>query len=322
MLNHVLPNRVVAVGTAASIVLLSLGVPVSSQTLQDRIDAVRMKRALEARERAAAVAPAEPVVTIDSKLAQRINFRLDRVGFRESLERWSARADVPMFINWAAMENDGVDPEVPVTLELEQLPAAQVLLVLMDVGSTEFRFIAEVEPWGVQVRTREQANRDTQVRVYDVADLVMAIPSFDDAPELELGDVLEASNSSGGGQTIFQDDSESETDELSKQERGEALAETIRQTVEPDVWQSNGGEYSSMRYVNGRLIVRAPAYVHSQIGGSAVFGTPDSETGYRLRTPQPVARSGATPGDSDAPDTAGVSGVEPNPQAVSGIDAE
>ena len=41
----------------------------------------------------------------------------------------------------------------------------------------------------------------------------------------------------------------------------------ILETVEPFAWESAGGSYATLRYTSGVLIVRAPDYVHRQIGG-------------------------------------------------------
>ena len=41
----------------------------------------------------------------------------------------------------------------------------------------------------------------------------------------------------------------------------------IRDSVEPDGWVNAGGDWASMRYYVGTLIVRAPDYIHRQIGG-------------------------------------------------------
>ena len=37
--------------------------------------------------------------------------------------------------------------------------------------------------------------------------------------------------------------------------------------VEPDGWADNGGEWGTIRYYQGTLIVRAPDFMHRQIGG-------------------------------------------------------
>lgn len=47
---------------------------------------------------------------------------------------------------------------------------------------------------------------------------------------------------------------------------GEELASIITGTIEPDIWQENGGR-SSIRYFRGNLIISAPRRIHELIGG-------------------------------------------------------
>ncbi len=322
-------KRSPAVVLSALLTLTLGGVPdAAAQSLQDRVEYLRAKRAREARAAEEAALPTGP--SIDRLLAKRMDFQLTEVGFQEALEVWSERTGVRMLVNWAAMDNDGVDPDVPITVDLRDLPAARVLLVLLDVGSTEFRFIAEVEPWGMQVRTREQANRDVHVRIYDVRDLVMEIPNFTDAPSFELSEALQGNSGGQGGSStsIFGENEDNDEDEPTAQERGDELAETIRQTVEPDIWRNNGGEFSSINFTNGRLIVRAPIYVHSQIGGSALIGRPETPTGYAFRTRNggmrspgaaPVVGNPAVNAAAPRPRSTGVAGVADAPQDVAGV---
>jgi len=53
--------------------------------------------------------------------------------------------------------------------------------------------------------------------------------------------------------------------------------------VEPDAWVERGGGDATIRYYTGTLIVRAPDFVHRQLGG------------YPFAT-RPVSRGGAVPG--------------------------
>ena len=316
----------------STLLLLALGAAPEAfaQSLQDRVEYLRLKRAREARAAEQAARPVGP--TIDQRLAQRMDFQLNNVGFQEALEVWSERTGVRMLVNWAAMENDGVGPGRADHGRTARDAGRAGVVDPADVGSTEFRFIAEVEPWGMQVRTRQQANRDVQVKIYDVRDLVMEIPHFTDAPSFELSEVLQgnAGGQGGGNAGIFGDNEDNDDDEPTAQERGDELAETIRQTVEPDIWRTNGGEFSSINFTNGRLIVRAPLYVHGQIGGSALIGRPETPTGFAFRTRNggmrtPVVRQAAegAPAVGAArqplPPSTGVAGVAHNPQNVAGV---
>jgi hypothetical protein len=46
------------------------------------------------------------------------------------------------------------------------------------------------------------------------------------------------------------------------------IAQLIRDTIEPDIWLENGGQYGTIRYYDGRLIVSAAPFVQRQIGSS------------------------------------------------------
>ena len=51
--------------------------------------------------------------------------------------------------------------------------------------------------------------------------------------------------------------------------------------VEPDGWEANGGTWGSIRYYQGTLIIRAPDFMHRQIGG---YPFPIRPTGSARRT--------------------------------------
>ena len=44
------------------------------------------------------------------------------------------------------------------------------------------------------------------------------------------------------------------------------IADTIREIIEPDIWAAHGGTAGAISYYQGNLIIRAPNYVHRQIG--------------------------------------------------------
>ncbi len=283
-------------GAAITMVLLGLAGGATGQGLSERIDRVRSERGASgaaADERGVDEAAARREVA--RRLAAPMAITLEARPLRGAFEAWAELAGVALVVDWRAMEIDGVDVERPVTLELAAsggaegfggaegsggVAAADVLLLLMDAASEELRFVAEVKSYGVRVRTRDRANRDVVTRVYDVRDLVMEVPMFDDAPSLDLRDALSNTSSGGGGGGgggasgggVFRVEELAGDGERprTKDERGALLAEAVRGTVEPDIWRENGGEYSSLRYRQGLLIVRAPAYVHAQIGRAAV----------------------------------------------------
>ena len=80
-----------------------------------------------------------------------------------------------------------------------------------------------------------------------------------------------SSGGSRGDGSIFRDTDRrgEDRDELRIEQRiqkTEDITRLIRDTIEPDIWQANGGQYCSVRHFEGRLIVNAPMCVHHQIG--------------------------------------------------------
>ncbi|MEM8783309.1 MAG: hypothetical protein AAGE65_10710 [Planctomycetota bacterium] len=300
------------IGRACCFALLGLACwsgSAHAQSLRERIDATRL-------ERATAPPVAQPQgPTLATLLDRRTSVRFEATPFDDALRSWSRDTGVGLLINRPAWDNLGVDRAAPVTVQLDDVPAAQALLILLDLGSDTFEFVAEPAPGGegarrpgLQVRTKQEANRDAFVRVYDVRDLVMEVPNFTDAPSMDLDEALRGE----GGSTFEEADDAPEPRTM--QERGDALAETIRQSVEPYLWRSNGGDVATARFRNGRLIVRAPGYVHAQIAGGTLEGRP----GHAARRP-PSASQPASGASQSAPGTtpsadegvAGVSSVPP-----------
>lgn len=206
---------------------------------------------------------------------------LDEIPAKLALEIWSNQTNVPLVINWRSLEAQGIDPTAPVTLTLGKVPAEQVLnLIVQQIHPDPIGddvLLLEVEQWFVRVMTREDALKRSKTKLYFIGDLLMDIPHFDDAPQFDLNEALSNTNSGGsnrssGGQerNLFQEnDSNDREPVLTKQEKAERIADMVRSTIEPDIWRANGGEYGSVRYYRGMLVVKAPQFVHDQIGGVA-----------------------------------------------------
>ena len=281
-----------------------------AQSLSERIAIVKDQRNQAAQ-------PQEVVQPQSLQIPQKLSVIIDDVLFDQTPARdvfnwWASRVDVPMVIDWDGMALEGINPEQRITLDLKSVPARILLDVLMRQASPDVELIYEVTPWYVQVMTKRQANRNPVLRVYDVSDIVMRVPNFSNAPSFDLNEALSNTGSGGsgnsgggggGGSGLFTDDNEDdgEDEDSTQAERGESIAELIRETIEPGIWQENGGAYASVRFYDGRLIVNAPMYIHRQIGMPTVSGyTPRSIGGYKSQA-----------GGTDAPSTSKPFGTEP-----------
>jgi hypothetical protein len=258
---------------AACLTLTMCATCALGQSLSERISAVKEQRREAAQQ---PQTPPQDTLQIPLKMRRIIEeVFIDFTPARDVFDWWSSVTDIPLVINWNAMELEGIDPEQMITLDLKTVPARLLLDVLMRQASPEVELIYEATPWYVRVMTKRQANRHPVLKVYDISDMIVLTPNFTNAPSFDLSDALSNTSSGGGGgggggggsSGLFTEDEEDdEEDQPTRIDRGQNLADMIRSTIEPDIWQGNGGLFASVRYYDGRLIVNAPNYVHKQIG--------------------------------------------------------
>lgn len=190
---------------------------------------------------------------------------------------WLSRAiDVPILVNWRALEAVGITREDPVSIVGNNLTGEMALDIVIQQLDIDGQLLWEPTGTYVRVFTKEQAQREPIVRVYTIGDLLMTVPNFDDAPSFDLVEVTRAPASGGGSQSNIFEEEDDEASGKSMAERGEEIAQIIRDSVEPDLWAQAGGLGGSIRYWNQSLIVRAPAYVHRQIAGDSSYSAPAS----------------------------------------------
>ena len=255
---------------------------------------------------------------------------------RQALDWWSRATGINLVINWRGLEELGIDPQTPIDVNLRNVGVGQLLTIILRQLSTVDPMIYQIRDNYVEVLTKEQADSITETRVYDVNDLLVVVPNFDNAPLFDLNSALENTNSGGSGNStsgnrgsssesssLFRDTDGGERElPRTRTQRGEELADLIRDAIEPEIWAARGGVHSSIRYYQGNLVVKAPRYVHDQIGlptrsrrPSPSLGSTMRTTTYRVTPRRTATRRSIRPGRSN-----GVSGVEQaSPRPVSGI---
>lgn len=175
------------------------------------------------------------------------------------------------FVDWKALEQAGVTRQTPVTLKLHNMPFATTLNFILRSagGSTPLSWYVDQNV--IQITARQAADRQMVRRVYPVADLLMVIPDFSDAPSFDLSQIGNSSSGQGGGSasnsSLFANTSQQRQNTgTTPRQRAEELIALITENIRPDIWRRNGGE-ASIVYFNGALIVTAPRDVQEAIGG-------------------------------------------------------
>lgn len=211
-------------------------------------------------------------------LYTKLSANFDGNPMKDVVEFLSQVGGVDILTKWAddLSFGEGLDPEAPITLQLKnQTPLITVLELVLAQATDEETSWTLGEGY-ITVGTKDMLNKDKYVLIYPVRELLMVVPTFDQAPELDLNSVLQdsAQSGSGGGggggsgSNFFQDDNDQDAaPRPSDDELSDELIDLIQSIVDPFQWEENGGEGGSIRYFRGSLIINATDYLHRQVGG-------------------------------------------------------
>jgi len=210
------------------------------------------------------------------KLKEPIPINFESNDLKSVVEYFRNITGLNFFVNWPAIAAMGVEQDLPINLLLSNVPAEQALRMVLQQASAG----NELEPIGfsiiegvVTISTQRDLSKTTDIRSYDIRDLLVQVPNFTDAPEFDLDSALSntstgGSQGSGGGGGIFDEDTEDTEEALTRDQLIEQISTLIQDTVgKQEEWASFGGDVSSLRELNGNLIVRSTPENHRQIAG-------------------------------------------------------
>jgi hypothetical protein len=117
-----------------------------------------------------------------------------------------------------------------------------------------------------------QASDQAVTRVYDIRDLIMALPDYPYTGTIGMppeGVMLNAGNP--------EPERPVPTTQRSRQERVDDVARLIEDTISPDSWRDNGGTIGSLREIGGLMVVTQTNENHQLL--SQLFGQLREDTG-------------------------------------------
>jgi type II secretory pathway component GspD/PulD (secretin)/tetratricopeptide (TPR) repeat protein len=203
-----------------------------------------------------------------------INFEANRLD--NVIDYLRNTTGVNFFVNWPVLEAAGIVQDAPITLQLANVPAEQAMRLVLQQASA----VNEFEPAGfsiiegvVTISTQRDLQRTTDTRVYDIRDLLVQVTNFTDAPEFDLNEVLSSAGGGsggggggGGGSDLFKEDSDQAQVQATREDLIAEITTLIEDTVgRQEEWAKYGGEVSSLRELNGNLIVKTTPGNHVEI---------------------------------------------------------
>jgi hypothetical protein len=158
-------------------------------------------------------------------------------------------------------------------MQLNNLRLSQVLYMVMNEASGPDIVLAYRASGNLLIlSTASDLGKELVVRVYDVSDLLLRAPRFTNAPMMDLSSQQSGGQGGmggSGGQNIFGGQGGSRNDEGDRSRDDDAniqeLIDLIRNTIEPDSWQENGG-LGSIHSFGKLLVVRNNLLVHQALG--------------------------------------------------------
>ncbi len=205
-------------------------------------------------------------------LDRKVPADFDRVPFGEVMERLVDANDINIHVNWHDLQLAGVDREATIDLQLpREITLKKVLTeVLEQAGGGKVDLGYEVSDGIISVATRERLDRNVFMRVYDIADLLMEIPNFTNAPMVDLRYATaqpKPINPDAQPWAVGDDDDDEEEFDPERNSRVQKMIQLIQDTISPDSWRQKGGTGGSIREINGQLVVTQNAAAQRQIRG-------------------------------------------------------
>lgn len=187
--------------------------------------------------------------------------RFDQTAFQDVIEYLRDTTGANIFVNWNALEAAGVDRAAPITARLTNVTFRKVLdLVLRNADATGIGLDYTIDEGVITISTSEDLASNTQIQTYDIRDLLVDIPAFDNAPEFELETSGEGGGSPFGGGAGQQEDNPEAAD-LRVQE----IMDIIQELVAPDTWKDAGGLQGEIRALGGQLIVTQSPEIQREV---------------------------------------------------------
>jgi uncharacterized membrane protein YgcG len=250
-------------------VFLLLSSPALGQRLSDRFEHVSRQRAQ------ATDAPATRADMLKVLTRTTVTVQFSETPARDAFRYLARVADLHIVGRYADDRvGYGIDPETPITLDAFAQPPLTVIELVLDQCEDLDPCTWQLRNGYVEVGTKDRlaAPSAREIRYYPLRDLLFEPPAFDNAPELDgggrggMGGGGGGRGGGGGGGLVISQPYEP-PERVVTEELADQLMDLIIESIEPAAWDDNGGAWASIHYHSGTLIVRAPDFIHRQIGG-------------------------------------------------------
>ncbi|MBC7785825.1 MAG: hypothetical protein H7144_18510 [Burkholderiales bacterium] len=207
--------------------------------------------------------------------------RFQDVAFSDVIDFLRDTTQANIFVNWKALEAAGIDRNAPVSTRLRNVKFSKVLRTILESvgGGATSQVSYTVDEGVITISTIEDLARNVETRTYDIRDLIISIPDFqqpnvqnnnDTGTDVTVGgDNGGGGGGGGGGGNLFGgaggEEQQNEEDQLTRTDLVEQITSLIRETIGVGTWKEDGGQLGTLRELTGQLVVTQTPEVHQQI---------------------------------------------------------
>lgn len=202
-----------------------------------------------------------------------VNFQ--RVPFEQAIEKLASSQNLNVIVKWHDLQRVGVEPTMPITLKVpNEISLKRALTEVLDqagAGGTTIGF--EVTDEAIVIATQNTLDRNTHQIVYDINDLLMEVPNFNDAPMPDLAEANRKNlpKSDQNPQTTWRKDDDEDPEgadplDPDRQRRIDEIVDLIMDNVAPQSWRERGGTVGFISEINGQLVITQNSSAQRAIG--------------------------------------------------------
>jgi general secretion pathway protein D len=214
-----------------------------------------------------------PGAHLYSLLEKRVPVDFDNEPLDRVIERLAEAHRVNLIVNWHDLAQAGVERTAPVHLRLPREIMLKTALteVLEQVGGASAVLGFAVRDEAIKIATQDTLDRETYTAVYDINDLLMEVPVFNDAPAIDLVDAKRRATTASVQRTDkpwrYGDDDDDEPEEDPRRDaRVQEIIDLIQETVAPTTWYERGGKIGTINEFNGQLVVTQNTAAQQEVG--------------------------------------------------------
>lgn len=167
-----------------------------------------------------------------------------------------------MHVNWHSLEASGITKDTPISVKATDITVSKGLnMVLEQINSGKNKMDSVywiVDDGVVTVATGTAINHNLTIKVIDVADLLLTVPSFV-GPRIDMSQASQTGTSgsggSGGGQSVFGSTTinQEESSADAKKRMQESLLKVVKDSIGQDMWAPDGK--GSISFLGAKMVI-------------------------------------------------------------------